>query len=905
MNRFPWDTRCRRSAIAIFRYLIATFLIIFMTSSGLFAATLMEIQAEKEANAYTKKTLIASNDIFKLMEIHRGRELPNEDSIRQLYVAGKESYDRQMKMNATFTIDEEFDYAIGRLLDAMLIYYQTAGQRGKTLEFLDIGVAEAKKHSVFSKYLKYQQQRIDTYLAFGQFDKARSAVKETYHHMMEVYDVVPSRGVDDYDEPALFAYCFCKQLEYKVVLASEEILPKESILETWRFIDETYRKQPILRLYSPVSLKMFALTNKHLPSWHERYLQMHGELFTELSRMLARVNEPEAARKALAVATAAYETNIRNLQRSNKGHYFRNTQEETLGFLLLWNENADKRPLILGQFLIPLYRAEIDAALGDYPAVARHLPTAREAFRKVDELYAKLPKVVVISDRIYEQELQLMALEAKNAEVDARYDEALKLYEKQIDRSEMLRQSIPVEQRLEFFRSAARQGYLGAIRCWARKHMQSGNSFEADQALAATEKLRARQLQELLGYTGKSLRAEDVALLRRKAGADSAIVTVMDVETHYLVGFLHESGRRIRLVEKNRESDLRLIAMRNELAEKKNFQRDLLARDFHELMGGWERDLIKFKKLYVIPDGAWSFLPWSLLPVENKLLADDTLVSYSPSLSMLVTSATPGVVEKTKPPTGVFVLADPQYKREERSKGYKSYASTRGNSYLGYFQSLPETRDEAEAIKRNFGQVETEVLMGEQAVKSAVRTMDLSHFSHLHFATHGVLAGELPNLQEPALVLAWEQNEDGLLTASEVAKLKLNADLAVLSACNTGNGKYFRGEGLDGLGRAFMIAGSKQVIVSLWPVDSIATTALMSELYRGLGKGISAGEALRLAQKSLRVKGAGKGAALAERGVKVVTTKAQDAAGSTSQSQVAGEYDNPFYWSPFILISVE
>lgn len=166
----------------------------------------------------------------------------------------------------------------------------------------------------------------------------------------------------------------------------------------------------------------------------------------------------------------------------------------------------------------------------------------------------------------------------------------------------------------------------------------------------------------------------------------------------------------------------------------------------------------------------------------------------------------------------------------------------RGIGVMSYFQRLPETADEARAIFSSFAQTtgtrsENRLLLGAEASESRLKAEpNLASYSHLHFATHGVIGNDLPRLSEPALILAWEEHEDGFLTAREVTQLKLNARLTVLSACNTGNGEYFAGEGLMGMGRAFMLAGSDRVLVSLWPVESFSTQRLMELFYARLPK---------------------------------------------------------------------
>jgi len=108
----------------------------------------------------------------------------------------------------------------------------------------------------------------------------------------------------------------------------------------------------------------------------------------------------------------------------------------------------------------------------------------------------------------------------------------------------------------------------------------------------------------------------------------------------------------------------------------------------------------------------------------------------------------------------------------------------------------------------------------------------------LHFATHGLVAGDLTGLSEPALVLTLPpvatEADDGLLTASEVATLQLNADWVVLSACNTASGDKVGADALSGLARAFFYAGARALLVSHWAVDSQAAVDLTTRTFAAL-----------------------------------------------------------------------
>jgi CHAT domain-containing protein len=155
---------------------------------------------------------------------------------------------------------------------------------------------------------------------------------------------------------------------------------------------------------------------------------------------------------------------------------------------------------------------------------------------------------------------------------------------------------------------------------------------------------------------------------------------------------------------------------------------------------------------------------------------------------------------------------------------------------------LPETRDELCAVATQLLAGPEDVYLGQRLTETAIKTLSasgkLKQYRVLHFATHGLLAGETAtiasSLAEPALVVTPPKKatdeDDGLLTASEVAQLDLNADWVILSACNTaGAGRQVIGaEPLSGLTRAFFYAGARAVLVSHWAVYSDAAVKLVT-----------------------------------------------------------------------------
>jgi len=179
-------------------------------------------------------------------------------------------------------------------------------------------------------------------------------------------------------------------------------------------------------------------------------------------------------------------------------------------------------------------------------------------------------------------------------------------------------------------------------------------------------------------------------------------------------------------------------------------------------------------------------------------------------------------------------VAEQQSRSAELSSMFSgSLADVRAVASL---DALPETADELAVMARSLGADSARLQLREQATETAVKALqDADRYRVLAFATHGLLAGEIRGAAEPALVMTPPAeagpDDDGLLTASEIARLKLNADWVILSACNTaGPGGDPEAEGLSGLAKAFFHAGSRALFVSHWPVVSDATVELTTRM---------------------------------------------------------------------------
>jgi CHAT domain-containing protein/tetratricopeptide (TPR) repeat protein len=169
--------------------------------------------------------------------------------------------------------------------------------------------------------------------------------------------------------------------------------------------------------------------------------------------------------------------------------------------------------------------------------------------------------------------------------------------------------------------------------------------------------------------------------------------------------------------------------------------------------------------------------------------------------------------------------------------------------------ALPETANELKQVAASVKASDADVILGPDATETRVKRSKLDQYRIVYFATHGLLAGEVSQFAklnaEPALVLSLPAKptelDDGLLTASEVAQLKLSADWVVLSACNTAAGDKPGAEALSGLARAFFYAGGRSLLVSHWEVETNSAVALMTGTFAALAANpqLSHGEALR------------------------------------------------------------
>lgn len=259
---------------------------------------------------------------------------------------------------------------------------------------------------------------------------------------------------------------------------------------------------------------------------------------------------------------------------------------------------------------------------------------------------------------------------------------------------------------------------------------------------------------------------------------------------------------------------------------------------------------LRGKRLVIVADGALQYVPFAALSVsENRpLILDHELVSL-PSASAFAVHRR-NLANRAPAPKAVAVIADPVFATNDarlrasaRAAGSRDQVATRiiehGTGGPGgqlSISRLPFTRSEADRIVAVAPPASSMKALDFRASRETATSDELSKYRYVHFATHGYLDTSRAGLSAIVLSLVDEQGKprDGFLRTHDIYNLKLPAELVVLSACETGLGKDLEGEGIDGLTRAFMYAGARRVVVSLWNVNDKATAALMQRLYAGI-----------------------------------------------------------------------
>lgn len=291
---------------------------------------------------------------------------------------------------------------------------------------------------------------------------------------------------------------------------------------------------------------------------------------------------------------------------------------------------------------------------------------------------------------------------------------------------------------------------------------------------------------------------------------------------------------------------------------------ELALAELGRMILGPAASLLKKERLVIVADSALEYVPFTALSIDSTyepLIARHEVISL-PSASVL-DALRREMSNRQRAPEALAVLADAVYQSND-SRLARAHASStpdqgellRSAGEVGVinFSRLPFSRREAEAIVAKAGEPRSLKALDFTASRETVFNTKLNQYRIVHFATHALLNSRHPALSGIVLSLYDEQGRpiDGFVRAHEIYNLKLNAELVVLSACRTALGSEIKGEGLVGLTRGFMYAGTPSVVASLWDVRDEATSELMSRFYEKMFKDrMKPAAALRAAQVSM------------------------------------------------------
>lgn len=249
----------------------------------------------------------------------------------------------------------------------------------------------------------------------------------------------------------------------------------------------------------------------------------------------------------------------------------------------------------------------------------------------------------------------------------------------------------------------------------------------------------------------------------------------------------------------------------------------------------------EWDSLIVVPDGSLHLLPWEALQNESgSYLAQRAIISVAPSATVLGALKREPEVRTAKLFLGVAF--SPTSEEPAKAAEIRGIADIRGADV----KPLPFSKEEVTDASAAMGK-DGVVLKGADASEAALKSEPLAQFKIIHLAAHGV--GDETQPDRAAIVLhPGSASEDGLWQAREIRHTRLNADTVVLSACETGTGRLQGEEGIMNLARAFLTAGAKSVVASLWDVQDRSTATLMEGFYQHLAKGESIATALRSSQ---------------------------------------------------------
>ena len=532
---------------------------------------------------------------------------------------------------------------------------------------------------------------------------------------------------------------------------------------------------------------------------------------------------------------------------------------------------------------------EIQLESGEMSSLV-NLANAQNRLGKLDEALAHYESALLLSRELNSPEIEWKVLVGigETYKLFDDYSKAIEYNEMGLTIIEELRNTLDSEEYRSSYLARERYAFEDVIHMLGELH-EADHSKEYDLlAFEYAQRCKSRSFLDQMEKTNPASTGNKVSFSAKTISLKDVQKSGIEKNTVILEYSLGDSSSHLWVISSDKYKMIKLpdrktlqelvetfrFSILNPDQDNKAFLQQSGQNLYKYLIQSAEPYISRKSNLVILPDGVLNYVPFQVLITdppdkqsdqtytEISYLVKKYPISYGQSSSVLM-----NLIEERHQETDsqqklkdLIAFGDPVY----INNGSDNNTSRSG------FKRLEHSGNEVESIVGFFKAGMTDIYLRENASEENVKQNNrLSEYRYIHFACHGQMDEKNP--EKSSLVLSQDSpsSEDGFFQASEISVLKLNANLAVLSACQTGLGKLIRGEGMIGLSRSFMYAGTPSVVVSLWSVSDISTSILMKKFYENLiRKGLTKAEALHLAQISM-----------------IKDEK----------------YAHPFFWAPFVL----
>jgi CHAT domain-containing protein len=340
---------------------------------------------------------------------------------------------------------------------------------------------------------------------------------------------------------------------------------------------------------------------------------------------------------------------------------------------------------------------------------------------------------------------------------------------------------------------------------------------------------------------------------------DEVVLEYVLTEPHSYCVWMTRSGAGVQIFPEGRKQ---IEDLTRRFLDTVKARRDdpTAARELHGILIRQLPSEANRDNIVVVPDGVLHLLPFDILrDASGALLLQTHTISYAPDstvLQVLRNEPTPAVRQHA-----FLGVGDPPYQNQghisaklDMPNGFRRRLERDLSDAFGAtLYDLPETREEVLTASKTIGP-DSVTLLGPNATETAFKAEPLADFKIVHIAAHGFVDTQFPERSGVVLGVDPSSHDDGLLQLREIMRLRFNADLVTLSACNTGVGKIEGEEGVTNLVEAFLVSGARAVAASLWSADDTYTVDLMEHFYAHIAGGEGKSGALRQAKLDLLAK---------------------------------------------------